>query len=70
VTGRARTLPAWEDYVSVGLDEIISICHGSIQVRRRMCRLLDELASLVPADRRGPVEVRRQLAGARGADGA
>ncbi len=51
-------LPSWEDYVSVALDEIISMGLGSIQVRRRLGRLVEELVAVAPPQHRGPVERR------------
>jgi uncharacterized membrane protein len=51
-------LPTWEDYLSIALDEIISIGGGSILVRRRVCCLLEELLPLAPPQDRTPVEVR------------
>jgi uncharacterized membrane protein len=51
-------LPTWEDYLSVALDEIISIGLGSILVRRRVSRLLEELLPLAPPQHRAPVEAR------------
>jgi uncharacterized membrane protein len=42
----------WEDYVSVGLDEIRLYGTQSIQVSRRLVRVLETLASVAPEDRR------------------
>ena len=43
-------LPAWEDYLSVALDEIIGIGVDSILVGRRVRRLLEELPRTRPRD--------------------
>jgi uncharacterized membrane protein len=51
-------LLTWEDYLSVALDEIISVGVGAILVGRRVRRLLEELLALAPAQHRAPVEVR------------
>jgi uncharacterized membrane protein len=51
-------LPSWEDYVSVGLDEIIEAGLNSIQVRRRLGRLLEDLVAAAPAPHREPIERR------------
>jgi uncharacterized membrane protein len=51
-------LLTWEDYLSVALDEIISVGVGSVLVGRRVCRLLEELLELAPLQHRAPVEVR------------
>jgi uncharacterized membrane protein len=57
-------LPTWEDYVSVALDEIISMGSDSIQVRRRLARLLEGLVAIAPAGHRAPVEERLAAAAA------
>jgi uncharacterized membrane protein len=51
-------LPTWEDYVSVGLDEVISSGSSSIQVWARLRWLLQELVADAPAQHRGPLERR------------
>jgi uncharacterized membrane protein len=51
-------LLTWEDYVSVALDEILSTGSTSIQVRRRLPRLLEELAEVAPPQHREPIELR------------
>jgi hypothetical protein len=51
-------LPSWEDYVSIGLDEIIETGLNSSQVRRRLGRLLDDLLAVAPPQHREPVERR------------
>jgi uncharacterized membrane protein len=51
-------LPSWEDYVSVGLDEIIDSGLSSMQVRRRLGRLLDDLLAVAPPQHREPIERR------------
>jgi uncharacterized membrane protein len=54
-------LPSWEDYLSVALDEIISIGVHSILVGRRIRRLLEELLVHAPVQHRAPVETRLEL---------
>ncbi|HEY6397578.1 MAG TPA: DUF2254 family protein [Solirubrobacteraceae bacterium] len=51
-------LPSWEDYVSVGLDEIIETGLNSVQVRRRLGRLLEDLLAVAPPPHREPIERR------------
>jgi uncharacterized membrane protein len=51
-------LPSWEDYVNVGLDEIIEAGLNSIHVRRRLGRLLEDLVEAAPAPHREPSERR------------
>lgn len=41
-------LPTWEDYVG----ETIAMSHSSLQVRRRVGRLLTELVAIAPPGRR------------------
>jgi len=52
-------LPMWDDYVGLALDEVLSIGLRSLQIRRRLERLLAELHDLAPPDRRAAV--RRRL---------
>jgi len=59
--GQARVvlrLPTWEDYVGVALDETIAIRDASLQVRRRIDRLLTELVAIAPPGRREALEAR------------
>jgi uncharacterized membrane protein len=51
-------LPTWEDYVSVALDEIVSIDSSSIHVHRRLGRLLQELDAVAPPQQREPIQRR------------
>ena len=51
-------LPTWEEYVGLALDEIISIGLASLQVRRRLERLLEDVAALSRLQRRPAVERR------------
>ncbi len=51
-------LPTWEDYVSVAVDEIIGMRVGSMHVRRRVGRLLQDLVAAARAQHREPVERR------------
>jgi uncharacterized membrane protein len=57
-SGVVVKLPSWEDYVSVGLDEIIETGLNSMQVRRRLGRLLEDLLAVAPPPHRGPIERR------------
>jgi uncharacterized membrane protein len=54
-------LPTWEEYVGLAVDEIISMGSGSLQVQRRLERLLEDLAALAPPQRRAAVECRLAL---------
>jgi uncharacterized membrane protein len=57
-SGVVVKLPSWEDYVSVGLDEIIETGLNSVQVRRRLGRLLEDLLAVAPPPHREPIERR------------
>jgi uncharacterized membrane protein len=53
--GRPRVLlrlPTWEDHVGVALDETIAMSADSLQVRRRVDRLLTDLIAIAPPRRR------------------
>lgn len=51
-------LPGWDDYLGTALDETISSAAGSIQVRRRIERLLGNLARIAPAQRLPAIQTR------------
>ena len=51
-------LSTWEDYISVALDEIISMGSSSVQVHRRLTLLLEGLVAIAPGPHRAPVEQR------------
>jgi uncharacterized membrane protein len=54
VDGRVRLVlprPGWDDYVSLAVDEIRLAGEGQLQVVRRLRGMLDDLASVAPADR-------------------
>ena len=51
-------LPTWDDYLAVGLDEIIGASRQSPNVRVRLAHLLRDLLSIAPDDRRPPVRAR------------
>lgn len=51
-------MPAWEEFVGVALDEIIGAGSGSIQVRRRLRDLLEQLAELAAPERRATLTQR------------
>ena len=48
----------WEDYVSLGLDEIRHYGSSSVQVHRRMRALLEDLLQIAPPPRREPLLLR------------
>jgi uncharacterized membrane protein len=59
--GRLRvqlTLPDWEDYLGVAVDEIISSASNWVQVHRRIEWLLSDLRLIAPAARRSAVQAR------------
>jgi uncharacterized membrane protein len=51
-------LPTWDDYLAVGLDEIIEASRQSPNVRVRVAQLLHDLVSIAPDDRHPPVRAR------------
>jgi uncharacterized membrane protein len=54
--------PAWEDFLLLAFDEILSYGSSSIQVMRRMRALVSELISILPEERRAAlVEWRERL---------
>ncbi len=54
-------LPAagWEDYVALGLDEVLLYGADHPQVRHRIAALIDDLVTRLPAERHGPLVRRR-----------
>jgi uncharacterized membrane protein len=48
--------PGWADYVHLALDEIRQYGSGSLQVLRRLRTVIDDLLTVAPPDRRGPLE--------------
>jgi hypothetical protein len=61
VSGNLRVvvnLATWDEYVGLAVDEIISVGSGSLQVRWRRERLLEDVAALAPPQRRAVVERR------------
>jgi len=59
--GSARvllTLPDWDDYVALAVDELAEEGAGHTQVRRRLERLLRDMIALAPASRRPPLQAR------------
>ncbi|MGA7397426.1 MAG: DUF2254 domain-containing protein [Solirubrobacterales bacterium] len=48
--------PAWEDFLSIALDETRIYGEGSIQVSRRLRALLEDLKTLAPASRMPAIE--------------
>lgn len=55
-------LPGWDDFVALAVDEIGQAGLGSLQVRRRLHLLLQELARLAPEPRRQVVAGRLEAA--------
>ena len=53
--------PAWEDFLSIALDETRLFGEGSIQISRRLRSLLDDLLERVPTERQAPVEAQLAL---------
>ncbi|MFI6638133.1 DUF2254 domain-containing protein [Streptomyces sp. NPDC050504] len=56
-----QELPGWTDLVDLGIAEIRGCSAGNPQVSRRLMAGLDDLLSLVPAERRAPLERHRAL---------
>ncbi len=51
--------PDWADHVALAIDEIRTYGSGSIQVVRALRRMLDDLESIVPDDRRAAIRRQR-----------
>jgi uncharacterized membrane protein len=51
-------LPTWDDYLAVGLDEIIGASLQSPNVRTRVAQLLRDLLSIAPEVRHPPIRAR------------
>ena len=51
----------WEDYVHLAFDEIRLAGAGSPQIARRMRAALEDLLTVAPADRRGPLQQQLDL---------
>ncbi|MEU9996942.1 DUF2254 domain-containing protein [Streptomyces sp. NPDC048370] len=56
-----QDVPGWTDLVDLGITEIRGCAPGNPQVSRRMLAGLDDLLSLVPAERREPLIRHRTL---------
>lgn len=56
-----QDLPSWEDLVDLGIAEIRGVATASPQVTRRLAATLDDLARLVPPERRPVLERHRAL---------
>jgi len=52
------TLPDWDDYVALAVDEIVEAGADTMRIRQRVERLLLDLLALAPASRRDPLQVR------------
>jgi uncharacterized membrane protein len=69
--GRVRVVlqsPSWDDFVHLGLDEIRHWGSKSLQVHRRITRLLDDLLTVVSVERRPPLLEQQRLLLARQAE--
>ena len=53
-------MPTWDDFLNGGVDEFAPDAARSTVTAARMESLLDELAGLVPPERRDPVERRQR----------
>lgn len=51
-------LPTWSRQVGLALDEIIEMAPTSVQVQRRLERLLEDVAAAAAPERRAPLETR------------
>ena len=51
----------WEDYVGAAVDELIDAGRNTASVAARLVEVLDDLALVVPADRRKEIERRVEL---------
>ena len=49
------TLPDWDDYVALAVDEIVEAGAGHARIRQRVERLLRDLLAVAPASRRDPL---------------
>ena len=59
--GKTRVLlalPGWDDYVALAVDEIVEAGATNARIRRRVERLLRDLAALAPEQRRAPLQTR------------
>ena len=52
---------AWDDYVSLAFDEIRQYGASSMQVNRRLRATIDDLLTIAPLERRGPLERERRM---------
>jgi hypothetical protein len=52
------TLPDWDDYVALAVDEIVEAGVGQARIQQRVERLLHDLIALAPASRRVPLQLR------------
>jgi hypothetical protein len=52
------TLPDWNDYVALAVDEIVEAGASQTRVRQRVERLLRDLSAVAPASRRPPLQSR------------
>jgi uncharacterized membrane protein len=60
-TVRVRlSLPSWDDYLSLAVEEIAALPGLSPAVRRRLVRLLDDLSELLPAGAQAGIETHRR----------
>jgi uncharacterized membrane protein len=52
------TLPDWDDYVALAVDEIVEAGAGLVRIRQRVERLMRDLLAVAPASRRAPLQQR------------
>jgi uncharacterized membrane protein len=52
------TLPDWDDYVALAVDEIVEAGAGHARIRQRVERLMRDLLAVAPASRRAPLQQR------------
>jgi len=52
------TLPSWDDYVALAVDEITEAGADHARIRQRLERLLGDLLALAPEGRRAPLRLR------------
>jgi uncharacterized membrane protein len=56
-----RSIPSWEDYLSLAIDETRQYGEGSVQVARRLRALLEGLRESAPGSRQPPIEAELEL---------
>jgi uncharacterized membrane protein len=54
-------VPEWEDYLSIGVDELVPYVRSTPQVSRRLAEMVDALLAEAPPSRRPMLESRRSM---------